>query len=54
MSKIRLYTVQGKELKDKIAKRNDKVYFIPNKKNLVYPFFTNCDKMFLGGNGYGF
>ena len=27
-----------KELKDKIAKRNDKVYFIPNKKNLVYPF----------------
>ena len=27
-----------KELKDKIAKRNDKVHFIPNKKNLVYPF----------------
>lgn len=28
-----------KELKDKIAKRNEKIYFVPNKRTLEYPFY---------------
>lgn len=28
-----------KELKDKIAKRNEKIYFVPNKRTLDYPFY---------------